>query len=393
MEAIKLLLIEDNEADAFYLKEILSSSQVSLDIDCVDSVESGIKALKEKSFDAVITDLTLPGSSGLNTFEKIYMNTPPETPILILTGLNDRELGLRAVNRGAQDYIVKDGINADVLIKSISYSIERKRANSIIEKQKKEIETAYQKLKEQQLQLIHTEKMGSIGTMVAGIAHELNNPMMGIINCIQFCLDTKTPESIDYEYLKLAEEATDRCVKIVKNLLTFSHKDDDHSFTEENILTLIEQVLLLSNYRITSKGIKIIYKVSDYIPDIYVKANNIKQVFLNLLTNAIDALDENDNKEIIISIDRFDENIIISFEDNGKGIPEEVINKIFDPFFSTKPVGKGTGLGLSICNNIVRDHSGRLSIRNRDEGGVISEIILPARSKSFVKLQEAAILR
>ncbi len=390
MKPLNILLIEDNEADAFYLKEILSSSEREIKIDRKNSLEAGIEAIndKDKNIDVVITDLSLPESKGLETFKTLMENSPEDLPILILTGLNDKELALNAVSMGAQDYIIKDNLNPDIVQKSISYSISRKKGNSTIQKQKEEIEEAYKKLQDQQMQLIQTEKMSSIGTMVAGIAHELNNPMMGIINCVQFCMDSHAQDSREYEYLKLAEEATNRCIGIVKNLLTFAHKEHEDGFTEENLQNLLEQVIMLMDYRINSQGINIVRNIPEYIPNIYVRSNNIKQVFLNLITNSIDSMEESGEKELIITFERCEENIKISIEDSGEGIPEELINKIFDPFFSTKPVGKGTGLGLSICNNIIRDHSGELSIRNRPDGGVISEIILPARSKSFEKIKE-----
>lgn len=390
MNQKKILLIEDNEGDSFYISELLSSSETdAFKIDWKASLESGISALKQNRYDIVITDLTLPGYKGLETFENILENSPPDMPILILTGLNDKETGLKAVTMGAQDYIIKDNLDSNTLVKSISYSIERKKAYTTIQQQKKEIEEAYKKLQDQQMQLIQTEKMSSIGTMVAGIAHELNNPMMGIINCIQFCMDTQQPDSKESEYLKLAEEATDRCIRIIKNLLTFSHKEDDKGFAEENIATLMEEVLMLTNYRINSQQINIVKNFPEYIPLVYVRSNNIKQVFLNLLTNSIDSLEDMENKEITITIILTDDNIKICIEDTGKGIPENVLEKIFDPFFSTKPVGKGTGLGLSICNNIMRDHSGEIKISNRPEGGVKSEISFPARSSSSLKLKEA----
>lgn len=388
MKSIKILLIEDNESDAFYLKEILSSQTERIEIDWEDSLDSAVKKLKQGNYNVILTDLTLPGIKGLDTVEKILKESPPGTPILILTGLNDKEIGLQAVSMGAQDYLIKDNVNEELLMKAIIYSIEREKANLTIQKQKSEIEEAYKKLQEQQMQLIQTEKMSSVGTMVAGIAHELNNPMMGIINCVQFCMDSQEPDSSEHEYLKLAEEATNRCISIVKNLLTFAHKEDDDGFTEENLSSLLEQVIMLMEYRINSQGVNITKNIPDYLPKIYVKSNNIKQVFLNLLTNSIDSLEESEKKELIITIDRCEENIKISIEDSGEGIPEEFINKIFDPFFSTKPVGKGTGLGLSICNNIIMDHSGKLSIKNRPEGGVLNEILLPARSKNFSKIKE-----
>lgn len=385
-----ILLIEDNEGDSFYIQEILTeSSTEDFEVDWKNSLESGLNALKKNRYDLIITDLTLPGFKGLETFENILEHAPTDMPILILTGLNDQKTGLKAVSMGAQDYLIKDNLESRSLRKAISYAIERKKAYTTIEKQKKEIENAYKKLQDQQMQLIQSEKMSTIGTMVAGIAHELNNPMMGIINCIQFCLDSHSPDSKEAEYLQLAEEATDRCIKIIKNLLTFSHSDDEKGFSEENIVNLLEEVLMLTNYMLNTKQIKVDRDYPEDPPVLLLKANNIKQVFLNLLTNAIDSLEEGDDRKILITVSERDDNIKIGIQDNGKGIPEEALGRIFDPFFTTKTVGKGTGLGLSICRNIMRDHHGDITVCNRPDGGVISEIIFPARNGNTLELKEA----
>lgn len=127
MNSTKILLIEDNEADAYLVREVLSSDDLhDFDIEWKDTVESGLKAMKNINYDIVITDLSLSGNKGLDTFNTIRENAPPNLPILILTGLNDRELGLKAVSMGAQDYFAKDYINCDLLSKAIVYSIERK---------------------------------------------------------------------------------------------------------------------------------------------------------------------------------------------------------------------------------------------------------------------------
>lgn len=127
MNSVKILLLEDNEGDAFLIRELLSGDDLhTFDIEWKDSIETGLDALRKNSYDIVITDLSLSGTKGLETFKTVQENTSSSIPVLILTGLNDRQLGLNAVSMGAQDYIVKDNINTDLLSKSIIYAIERK---------------------------------------------------------------------------------------------------------------------------------------------------------------------------------------------------------------------------------------------------------------------------
>lgn len=225
-------------------------------------------------------------------------------------------------------------------------------------------------------QLIQTEKVGALGTMTAGIAHELNNPMMGMLNFTQYCIKHTKNEDKRYAILKDTEREIKRCASIVKNLLTFSRieKEGEEKLQKMSITTLFERVLRLLAYRIEKENISISQHVDERTPEIMMKVSNLQQVVLNLLGNALDAVRESDKKEIRIGVRPDNGSVQMIVSDSGCGIPSEILPRIFDPFFTTKPTDKGTGLGLSVTRSIIKDHNGEITCKS--EVGVGTEFIL-----------------
>lgn len=259
-------------------------------------------------------------------------------------------------------------------------SEEKIRAlNRELSQSMKELEEAHDKLTKATEMLIQAEKMSAVGTMVAGVAHELNNPLMGVINGVQYSLRKTAKDDNRYEPLRLAEKCAVRCIDIVRNLLTFSRYGDEgqEPFQIERCHVILDRVLQLLDYRISSAQIKINKHIDDEDIEIWMRPNNLQQVFLNLIANAIDALESSERKEIQVSLKRDEGNIEVTIEDTGSGIPSENMKKIFDPFFTTKAVGKGTGLGLSTCKNIIEQHGGEIYCESRVGTGTKFTILLP----------------
>lgn len=267
-------------------------------------------------------------------------------------------------------------------------------------------------LKQTQTQLIQTEKMSSLGQMVAGFAHEINNPInfihgnlkhaddyfqdvLGLLACYQRHYSEPVSgvldylEEIDLDYIiedlpKLFSSmrmGTNRIREIVLSLRNFSRLDEAMS-KEVDIHEGLESTLLLLNHRLKS-GITIVKQYGE-IPQVTCYAAPLNQVFMNLLSNAIDALKDHPNASsdwqptISISTESTKSMIVIQIADNGSGIPEKVRGKIFDPFFTTKPIGSGTGLGLSISYQIiVEKHKGTISCQSELGQGTIFTIELP----------------
>ncbi|ACI20851.1 MULTISPECIES: c-type heme family protein [Thermodesulfovibrio] len=211
-----------------------------------------------------------------------------------------------------------------------------------------------------------TEKLAAIGQLSAGLAHEINNPLGGIRLCFNNLINTEMDEKTKNMHVEVINHGLTKIQEIIKQLLDFS-KQTELIISAVSVNNLVENVLKLTDYLISKKGIKVIKKLSNEIPEIMIDSNKIEQVFLNIVLNAIQAMD---GKEGVLTIESFLKNgkCYIAFTDTGNGIPDDILPKIFDPFFTTKPVGQGTGLGLSVSKSIIEQHSGRILVKTSSSG-------------------------
>ncbi len=242
-------------------------------------------------------------------------------------------------------------------------------------------------LKDQTAMLIQSEKMSSLGVMVAGVAHELNNPMTGIVQYTQFCLRRTDEEDRRYAVLKDLEQEARRCSSIVRNMLTFTRMDvqGEEQYQKDNIPALIDRVLQLLAYRIRSEYITIVQHYNADMQPIPIKRNSIQQVFLNLIGNAIDAVHEKEEKEIRIEGWNNNGFVEVNVSDKGPGIPPDAMHKIFDPFFTTKQVGKGMGMGLSVSQSICKQHGGDIECESKMGEGTTFKVKLPVEPNNINK--------
>ncbi len=229
-----------------------------------------------------------------------------------------------------------------------------------------------------QLRKIHNmlrkkQNLESIGTLASGVAHEINNPLNGIINYAQIILDSSDEESKNYEYTKEIIRESNRVAKIVRSLMSFSSQEN-HEYIIIKLSKLAEEVLVLINTVISLDEITLETYPCKHLPYVMCSPQQIKQILMNLLTNARYALNQkypgyHENKIMKIScgtIKKEKEKFVrITVEDHGGGIPEGVQTKLFEPFFSTKDRFEGTGLGLSICYGIAKEHGGELSLETK----------------------------
>ena len=245
-----------------------------------------------------------------------------------------------------------------------------------------ELQTTLDRLKGS-AQVMQAGKMGALGTMTAGIAHELNNPMMGILNFVQYCLKHTSPEDRRYTVLQDAESETKRCADIVQNLLTFSRmeQEGEEEYRKVSCKMILDRVLKLLSYRIEKEKVLLTEHAAEEIPAIWVKENNIQQVIFNLIGNALDSVKTREKKEIHVDIRPEGKFVQMTIGDTGYGILPENLEKIFDPFFTTKPVGKGTGLGLSICHSIVESHGGEITCESDVGKGTKIRVLLPIEKR------------
>ena len=261
---------------------------------------------------------------------------------------------------------------------SIVYEGEKELASLGIFTDLREKMKIERKLQDTQVRLLQSEKMASLGSLAAGVAHEINNPLGGILIYASLLMeDFEASKDSRVEDLKrIVDEAT-RCKEIVKSLLEFGRQTESR-FEPMDINKAINDGLFFLENQVLFHDIRIIKRLDSSLPFIEGDSNQIKQVFMNMMVNAAEAMTEGGGSlTIATGVDPEGATLFVSFQDSGMGISPEVQSKIFDPFFTTKAVGKGTGLGLSTSYGIIQSHHGNIEVESEPDKGTTFTIYLP----------------
>jgi len=236
-------------------------------------------------------------------------------------------------------------------------------------------------------QLVQSEKLAAVGQLVSGVAHELNNPLTSIAGLSEFLLEQKELGKKDRGHLQVIQEQAERAGRIVRNLLTFARKGSAERVPVD-LNDVIRRTLSLTAYDLKLKDISVERELSGALPDVFGDRHGLQQVVLNLVTNAAHAVAENPRerpRQITVST-WFDGQVHLRVADTGPGIPDEIVQSVFTPFFTTKEPGKGTGLGLSITYSIVESHGGQISLEPRaSRGGAAFRVDLPPAPADAVR--------
>ena len=252
-------------------------------------------------------------------------------------------------------------------------------------------------------QLVQKEKMAAVGQLVSGVAHELNNPLQGVLGYAELMLAAK-PAELETEELKAIRDNANRAAGIVRNLLTFAGRTSS-ARSWDQINRIVREAVAERQSQLAGSAIDVRVETAERLPLVYVDQNRLEDVIVNLIENAEAAIvarreghsvsglvPARARGEIVVStrLERDPERILIDVADNGSGLKEEDLRRVFDPFFTTREVGQGTGLGLSVCYGIVREHGGHISARNQPTGGAVFTVELPVMAESVIAATSAA---
>jgi two-component system NtrC family sensor kinase len=415
----RILTIDDSPT---YLEHVSSELRSQgYDVESAVSGTNGLDVLRDRCFDCVLVDLEMPGMDGIEVCRRVVSThhslDNPVAVIIVTTSASTQDM-TRGLEAGADDFVSKSNdlsvlrARIQALMRRRFFQDENRRiveelktkeiatvqaeagraaaeARAAIGEQlirtNEELKEVNRRLKETQAQLIQTEKMASLGQLVAGIAHEINNPMAFVLNnlfTVERLMEQIAPEAesrlpepflrkLAKVRLRLGEmnEGLDRVKTLVLNLRTFSRLDEGELKTID-LVESIESVLMLLRHRLSGR----IRVEKHFGPEreLYCFAGRLNQVIMNLVSNAMDSIEGEGT--VTITTLHGDHDVCISVRDTGAGIPAAIRGRIFDPFFTTKPVGKGTGLGLAISYGIIQEHHGSIEVES--EEGVGSEFTI-----------------
>ncbi|MEH1951470.1 MAG: response regulator [Nostoc sp.] len=410
-----ILIVDDNPTNLSLLCEALNSEGFRFRV-AVDG-ESAIAQVERNQPELILLDVQMPGIDGFETCRRLKANPVTQNiPIIFTTALADTESKTKGFSLGAVDYIPKPFAQEEVIAR-VRVHLQLKQLTESLEQQVSDRTKALQKA---QVQLVQQEKLSTLGELIAGIGHEINNPINFISSNIPPLQEhitavtellllyeqeypnptgkiTNTIENLDLNFvledmgkiLNSLQIGSERIQNLSNSLRTFSRSDSDAKISAD-LHQGIDSTLMILQHRLKANGdrpgIEVI-KNYGILPEVNCYLGQMNQVFMNILANAIDALDEAimEGKmsnlipqiKIATEIDS-EQSIIIRIADNGIGIPERLKKRLFEPLFTTKTVGKGTGLGLSIAYQIVVEkHKGVLEVNSQPGMGTEFIIKIP----------------
>jgi two-component system NtrC family sensor kinase len=407
----RLLVIDDEEEVVKRLKDFLDKE--GYEVAYALNGKEGLNIVENSKVDVLITDIKMDDMDGIEVLrraKRLYQDIEG----IMVTGFREQELAIRSLRAGAIDYITKP-VNLDELLFAVSRAVERinlnrnrlyrnrelKISSEIVSKMNEELETRVEQrtkeLSKTQAQLFQTSKLATLGEMSAGLAHEMNQPLGGISLVARHMRkmmerDTLSMEEID-SGLSDIEASVKRMSKIIQHIRTFA-RQDTLKFTQVDVNETIDSSMSLLGEQLRLHEIKVVTDLSPALPKITGEPYQLEQVWINLISNARDALDEKEKKlsdrgrpfngfkksiKISTTYDAESELpcVEVHVNDNGIGLSKEQQEKIFEPFFTTKEVGKATGLGLSISHGIIESHKGTIEVESKEWEGTTVRVIMP----------------
>lgn len=408
-----VLIVDDTPTNISVLAQTLR--QAGLAIRIANDGASALEQVKKGQPSLILLDVQMPIMDGFETCRRLKANeTTSSIPVIFMTALSDKASRVKGLSLGAVDYIAKP-FEQDEVLARVRVHLQLKQLTEQLEAR---VQERTQALQNAQVQLVQQEKLATLGQLIAGVAHEINNPMACIANNVEpateYVRDLAALIELYQQHYSEPDPAIDELIEErdigfvledlpklldsmklsaerIKNISTslrnFSRIDASDK-VPVNLHEGLDSTLVILGHRIKASGSRpeiVIAKQYGDIPQVECFPSALNQVFMNILANAMDALEETAHPQITITTKQVEDGwVTVEIEDNGPGLTEVIKQRLFEPLFTTKPIGKGTGLGLSISRQIVVErHQGRINCISSTGTGCKFVLDLPATMKSL----------
>mgnify|MGYP006285198745 CR=1 FL=1 len=375
------MLLVDDEQDIREVTSLVMKDQ-GFEVYTAEDGVSGFDMVESVEPQIVVTDVKMPKMGGIELLRKVKERFE-DTEVIVITAFGEMDLAIEALQLDASDFINKPIDDA-----ALKLALSRAKERYLSRQHLKEYTRFLEQKNLDQARILHRDKLISLGRLSASVVHEINNPISGILNYAHLMnrmIKKSGGTGMDMEkfsrYLDIIESESSRISEIVSSLLTFSRKSK-LTFAEIDVKTLLEKSALLCRHKVELSSIELSMEIEPDLKPIHGDFNQIQQSIINLVFNAVDAIGTG-GKIAISAMNKTEEGQVwIVVRDNGKGIEPEELNRIFEPFYTTKDEGYGVGLGLSIIFGIMERHGGSIEADSEPGRGTSFTLRFPAAGEN-----------
>jgi two-component system NtrC family sensor kinase len=373
----RILIVDDEPANVRLLERLLQQAGYRHLASTTDP-RRVVALFTESRPDLVLLDLLMPHLDGVGVMEALRPLIPPLAflPIVVLTADVTPAARQRALSAGAKDFVTKPLDHAEVLLR-VKNLLETAFLYRELERHSQELEETVRQRSEQ---LLQAEKLATMGQLLAGVAHELNNPLSVLLGQAALLRQQLTEGPLASRAEKITA-AAERCARIVRNFLALARQRPPER-QETRLNQVVREAVELLAYQLRTDSVEVVLELEEHLPPTWADPHQLHQVLVNLIGNAHHAMRERPQPRrltIRTALRGPAGRAALEVEDTGGGVPPEIERRIFEPFFTTKPLGVGTGLGLSLCQGMVESHGGRLTLRNAPGRGATFVVEVPVQ--------------
>jgi signal transduction histidine kinase len=392
------LVCEDNDEMRGLLFDLLSGE---FNVHLTTNGQEALESIARERPDVVLTDVMMPVMSGIELCARLKSDSETAgIPVVLVTSKAEREMKIAGLERGADDYVTKPFHSRELLARLRSF-VRLSQLRDELARQNRKLAEALAELKAAETKMVHTERLAAVGELAAGVAHEANNPvnfaknaattMRGYVSeCMELAtnmsgtapMSLKEPLAAIEELSGIVEDGLDRTGRLIGDLRDFAAPRQGERAAVD-LVEVAKSALQLTSYAFQKAGVSVNFTADAAVPSVKGDRQALGQVLLNLLKNAAEAFEE-PGGSVEVSVRGLKGGVEVAVEDSGPGVPLQIEEQVFDPFFSTKPAGRGTGLGLSISRQVVVDHGGSINVSSGSGGGARFVFWLPREASNGV---------